>query len=104
MAAITGSPALTTLEDLKAGIDRVLDLRAQAGLGGTFDIAFSSFDRPDPEGDPDGERFRERLAAYEELGVTWLSLGCRGRTLVACQEELAWLAEAVVGPYQRAAA
>jgi probable F420-dependent oxidoreductase len=103
MAAITGSPALTTLDDLKAGIDEVFDLRIQAGLEGKFDIAFASFERPDPEGDPDGERFRERLAAYEDLGVTWLSLGCRGRTLAACQEELAWLAEAVVGPYRRTA-
>jgi probable F420-dependent oxidoreductase len=103
MAAITGSPALTSLDDLKAGIDEVHRLRNEAGLDGNFDIAFASFDRPDPVGDPSGERFRERLAAYEDVGVTWLTLGCHGRTLTACKEELAWLAEAVVGPYHRAA-
>ncbi|HEX4218708.1 MAG TPA: LLM class F420-dependent oxidoreductase [Acidimicrobiales bacterium] len=103
MAAITGSPALTTLDDLKAGIDDVHALRSGAGLTGAFDVAFSPLDRLDPEGDPDGERFRHGLAAYEDIGVTWLSLGCRGRTLVACQEELDWLAEAVIGPYRRGA-
>jgi probable F420-dependent oxidoreductase len=103
MAAITGSPALTSLDDLKAGIDEVHRLRSEAGLDGNFDVAFASFDRPDPVGDPSGERFRERLADYEAVGVTWLTLGCHGRTLTACKEELAWLAEAVVGPYHRAA-
>jgi probable F420-dependent oxidoreductase len=102
MAAITGSPALTSLDDLRAGIDEVHRLRSEAGLGGNFDVAFASFDRPDPEGDPSGERFRDRLAVYEEAGVTWLTLGCHGRTLAACQEELAWLSESVVGPYRRA--
>ena len=102
MAAITGSPALTSVDDLRAGIDEVHRLRSEAGLGGSFDVAFASFDRPDPEGDPSGERFRDRLAVYEEAGVTWLTLGCHGRTLAACQEELAWLSESVVGPYRRA--
>ncbi len=102
MAAITGSPTLTSLDQLRGGIDEVHGLRSDAGLEGGFDVAFASFDHPDPEGDPSGERFRERLADYEEAGVTWLTLGCRGRTLVACQEELAWLSEAVVGPYRGA--
>jgi probable F420-dependent oxidoreductase len=103
MAAITGSPALTSLDDLRAGIGEVHRLRSEAGLDGNFDIAFASFDRPDPVGDASGERFRERLADYEAVGVTWLTLGCHGRTLTACKEELAWLADAIVGPYHRAA-
>jgi probable F420-dependent oxidoreductase len=98
MAAITGSPALTDLETLKAGVAEAHRLRAEAGLEGPFDVAFASFDRVDPEGDPDGSRFLERLAAYEDAGVTWLTLGCRGRSLAACQDELAWLGEHIVGP------
>ncbi len=104
MAKITGSPALTSLDDLRAGIEKVRGLREEAGITTPFDIAFASFDRPDPEGDPSGERFRERLAPYEAAGVTWLTLGCRGRTLAACREELAWLDEAVVRPYRAASA
>jgi probable F420-dependent oxidoreductase len=104
MAKITGSPALSSMEDLTAGIDRVLALRREAEITQPFDIAFASFDRPDPEGDPSGERFRERLVPYEEAGVTWLTIGCRGRSLAACKNELAWLSEAVVRPYRAASA
>jgi probable F420-dependent oxidoreductase len=102
MAQITGSPVLSSLDDLTTGIARVTALRHEAGITEPFDIAFASFDRPDPQEDPSGERFREALVPYEDAGVTWLTLGCRGRTLAACKEELAWLSEAIVLPYRRA--
>jgi probable F420-dependent oxidoreductase len=98
MAAITGSPPLTSLDDLAAGVVEVRRLRTEAGLEGPFDVAFSSFGRPDPEADPDGSAFRQEVQTYAEAGVTWLTLGCRGRSLGACLEELAWLGEAIVAP------
>jgi probable F420-dependent oxidoreductase len=104
MAKITGSPPLTSLDDLRAGIAEAHRLRAEAGRTEPFDIAFSSFGRPDPEKDPDGSRYRAEIDTFAEAGVTWLSLGCRGRTLEACKEELAWLGENVVAPYRQTAA
>jgi probable F420-dependent oxidoreductase len=98
MAKITGSPALTSLDDLRAGVAQVRQLRADHGLEGPFDIAFASFGRPDPEADPDGSRYREQIAEYADAGVTWLTLGCRGRSLGACLDELAWLGENIVAP------
>jgi probable F420-dependent oxidoreductase len=103
MSRITGSPPLTSLDDLRAGIAEVRRLRAEAGRTGPFDIAFSSFGRPDPDTDPDGERYRAQIRDYADAGVTWLSLGCRGRSLPACVDELAWLGEAIVAPYHKAA-
>ena len=100
MAAITGSPPLTSLDDLTAGVVEVRRLRAEAGLEGPFDVAFSSFGRPDPEADPDGSAFRREVQTYAEAGVTWLTLGCRGRSLGACLEELAWLGESIVAPFR----
>jgi hypothetical protein len=75
-------------------------LRADAGRTGPFDIAFSSFTRTDPDQDPDGTRYRHELEAYVDAGVTWISLGCRGRSLEACFDELAWLGDNIVGPYR----
>jgi alkanesulfonate monooxygenase SsuD/methylene tetrahydromethanopterin reductase-like flavin-dependent oxidoreductase (luciferase family) len=104
MARITGSPPLTSLDELKVMIAKVRQLREEAGLDGPFDIAFASFGRPDPEGDPDGHGYREQVAEYADAGVTWLSLGARGRSLAACVDELAWLGEAIVAPLRRAEA
>jgi probable F420-dependent oxidoreductase len=103
MSKITGSPPLTDLDDLKVGIAEARRLRAEAGRTEPFDIAFSSFTRIDPEGDPDGEKYREQISVYADAGITWLSLGCRGRTLDACRDELAWLGKAIVAPYQQSA-
>jgi probable F420-dependent oxidoreductase len=104
MSKITGSPPLTSLDDLRAGIAEVRRLRADAGRTGPFDIAFSSFTRTDPDQDPDGTRYRHELEAYVDAGVTWISLGCRGRSLEACFDELAWLGDNIVGPYRLEAA
>lgn len=101
MSKITGSPPLTSLEELADGIAEVHRLREEAGREGPFDVLFASFGRPDPDGDPDGSRFREQIAAYANAGVTWLSVGCRGRSLGACIDELAWLGQNVVEPFGR---
>ena len=104
MSKITGSPPLTSLDDLRTGIAEVHRLRAEAGRSGPFDIAFSSFGRPDPQGDPDASRFREQIQTYADAGVTWLSIGCRGRSLQACIDELSWLGDNIVGPYRQTTA
>jgi probable F420-dependent oxidoreductase len=101
MSKITGSPPLTSLDDLRAGIVEVKRLRAAAGRGGPFDIAFSSFGRPDPEKDPDGSEYRRQIGDYVDAEVTWLSLGCRGRSLQACFDELSWLGDNVIGRYRQ---
>ena len=36
---------------------------------------------PIPRRDPDGSAFREQVQTYADAGVTWLTLGCRGRSL-----------------------
>jgi probable F420-dependent oxidoreductase len=98
MSKITGSPPLSTLDDLKVAIAHVRELRERSGRTEPFDIASSPFLAPGTD-DPTGERLREAIATVEDLGVTWVSIGVRGRSLQACKDELAWLAEHVVAPY-----
>ena len=35
--------------------------------------------------------------------MTWLSIGCRGRSLQACLDELSWLGDNIAGPYRQTA-
>lgn len=99
MSKITGSPPLEGLEDLNRHIAQVHDLREALGRTEPFDIAAPPF-LPRGTDDPTGEHLREAVTTVEALGVTWVSVGVRGRSLEACKDELAWLAEHVVAPYR----
>jgi len=99
MSKITGSPPLTSLEDLGVAIAEVRRLRDEAGRTGPFDIAAPAFLPPGTE-DPTGQKLRDAIAVIEDMGVTYTSVGVRGRTLQACKDELDRLAEQIVGPYQ----
>lgn len=104
LAAITGTTELDSLDQLAGEIAEVLARRQVAGRTGPFDVGFGAFGMPKPADDPTGDAIREVIAAHEAIGVTWMSLPCRGRSLAACQDELAWLGEHVVAPYRAAAA
>lgn len=103
MAEITGTTTLTTFEQLRDEIADVHGRREEAGRTAEFDIAFGAFGMPGADDDPDGERMREVITEHEDIGVTWMSLPCRGRSLTACQEEIAWLGERVIGPMRATA-
>lgn len=104
MSKITGSPTLTSLEQLREQIAEVHRMRAEAGRTGRFDVAFGSFGHPRREDDPTGDQWRAEIAELEEAGVTHVSIGCNGRSLGACIEELAWLGEHIVSPHRTAGA
>ncbi len=99
LASITLTAELTTIEQLATEIRDVAVRRDDAGVTAPFDIAFSSFGLPSASDDPDGERARQVVRTLENIGVTWMTLPCRGRSLEACRDELAWLGDNVIGPY-----
>ena len=98
LASITGTTELGSLDELASGIREVRERREELGRTGRFDVGFGVLGAPRREDDPEGERMRELVVTVHEAGVTWISLPCRGRTLSACQEEMAWLGERVVAP------
>jgi len=102
LASITGTSTLTSLEQLKSEIDEVNSRRAEAGRTNRFDVAFSAFDLPAPADDRSGEQTLDVIGRHEAIGVTWMSLPCRGRSLSACKDELAYWDETIVGPHRQA--
>jgi probable F420-dependent oxidoreductase len=99
VAKITGTAELTTFEQLAREIDDVARRRQRAGRHGGFDVAAAAFGLPDPADDPDGELARQVVGDHLDIGVTWVSLPCRGRTLDACKAELAWWGDHVVSHF-----
>lgn len=93
MASITGTSPLEDLDQLATGIADVLALREAAGETGPFEIAASGFGAP---GEGDVEAWPEIVARHADVGATWMSLPCRGRSLTACLDEIAWLGEHVI--------
>jgi probable F420-dependent oxidoreductase len=101
LASITLTAELTTIEQLAAEIRDVAARRDSAGISAPFDVAFSSFGLPSASDDPNGDDARAVVQTLEDAGVTWMTLPCRGRSLDACRDELAWLGENVISPYNR---
>ena len=101
LAAITGTAEIDSFDTLAAEIRDVLDRRAKVGRGGAFDIAFGAYGMPSADDDPDGEHMRDVVQRHADIGVTWFSLPVNGRSLGACQEQMAWFGEFVIGPMRR---
>lgn len=100
LAEITGTDELRSSDQLAGWIAEIHRRRADAAVDGPFDVAFSAMAMPGPEA-ADG-LMESAIEEYASIGVTWLSLGCRGRTLAACKEELSWLGEHVIAPHREA--
>lgn len=76
MQARTRTAALETMEDLAAGIARLRQMAGDAGRTDALDVNFVPFGRGMGHRKPlDAAAFREQVAAYADIGVTWLTIG-----------------------------
>lgn len=87
MSPFTRSPVLETDEELKGRIAFARAHAESAGRTAPLDICYSL----DPMAErPDGaERARARIAALEELGVTWLTVGFPATSRASYIDQLA---------------
>jgi len=85
-ASITGTDALTGIEELAVRITDLQRLRRDLGRSGPIDVCFA------PYGPRSGEELIEYLEengrACEEAGVTWISWESSARTLDQCIADL----------------
>jgi probable F420-dependent oxidoreductase len=94
MAKITGTPALETIDELAALVADLRARRAEAG-GRPFDVCFSPFgDRGDVLGW--AKRVHRDLTAYEDAGVTWLTIEPHSRSLEELRSAVAIVADEVI--------
>jgi probable F420-dependent oxidoreductase len=94
MAKITRTPPLTTIEELAALVAEMQAQRSELGKP-PLDVCFSPF------GDPrDVTEFAKRvgadLSAYEDAGVTWLTMEPHARGLSAFRDQVSRLSDGLV--------
>jgi hypothetical protein len=96
MASITRTPPLETVSQLATLVAEV-QLDRTAGGRRPLEICFAPFgDRTEPAAW--AGQIRRDLGAYEDAGVTWLTLEPHARTLADMREAVSLLAEQVIGP------
>jgi probable F420-dependent oxidoreductase len=94
MAKITKTPPLETIEQLADFITDVQAKRAEAG-GEPLDVCFSPFgDRDDV--DSWSKRIKQDLSAYEDAGVTWMTLEPHARSFSELRDAVSKVADVVV--------
>jgi probable F420-dependent oxidoreductase len=95
MAKITRTPPLETVDHLATLVADVQQDRAAAGRP-PLEICFAPFgDRSEPAAW--AEKVRRDLGAYEDAGVTWLTLEPHARTLADLRQAVSILADQVIG-------
>jgi probable F420-dependent oxidoreductase len=85
-AAVTRTPALTSLEELAQAVADVRAARTEAGRDPAFDVCFSPLGAKDVASHV--EHLGQRLGDYEEAGVSWLSYDARARSWDAALHEI----------------
>jgi probable F420-dependent oxidoreductase len=94
MAKITKTPPLETIDELTALIADVQARRAKVG-GEPLDVCFSPFgDRGDLPGWT--KQVRQDLPAYEDAGVTWLTIEPHARSLSEFRDAVARVSDEVI--------
>jgi hypothetical protein len=94
MAKITKTPPLETIDELTALIADVQARRAKTG-GEPLDVCFSPFgDRGDLPGWT--KQVRQDLPAYEDAGVTWLTIEPHARSLSEFRDAVARVSDEVI--------
>lgn len=91
MSKVTGTPALETIEQLRGLVSDVQQRRADQGRP-PLDICFAPFGE---RGDPLAwaRRIRRDLPAYEEAGVTWLSIEPHAHSLSELRQAVGGFAD-----------
>jgi hypothetical protein len=103
MAAITRTPALTSIEDLGTQISAVSEQRAARGRGG-LNVAFTPFEGAQTRRGTMADfcdALVPSLERYADAGVTWLTIEPTSRSFDAFQADLALLAERLDGRIQK---
>lgn len=84
---------LESLDQLAAWIRELQAEREELGRLAPADVMYMVLDA-DPRAEPD--RYLERVQQLADIGVTWLSLGVRGRTVAEVTDRLAEVGEGVL--------
>ena len=80
-AQVTGTPALTTVDDLAAQIAQLDDARMAAGRSTRLDVCFGPGRRSAVNrGDASEAELEDELASYKDAGVTWLTVPSKAKT------------------------
>jgi probable F420-dependent oxidoreductase len=85
-AAVTRTPALTSLDELAQAVQDVREARTAAGRDPAFEVCFSPLGAKDVESHV--EHLAQRLGDYEQAGVSWLSYDARARSWGAAVREI----------------
>jgi probable F420-dependent oxidoreductase len=96
-ARITGTPALESIDSLAADVATVQAARADLGKA-PLDIAFAPFEKDLLRQGRTAEfcsGLRRRLSAYEDAGVTWLTIEPASRTFADFRDEVGRLGDLV---------
>jgi len=97
LRARTRTAALETMDDLAAGIRRLRALADEAGRRDAIDVNFVPFGRGmDHRRALDAAAFREQVAAYAAIGVTWLTIGMPTASPEAYTDAVAAFGEEVI--------
>jgi probable F420-dependent oxidoreductase len=87
---------IANLDDLRAKIDRLRDLRASAGRQDAFDICMGPQQPMRECTAAEADRWINDLGVLAELGVTWSGCGVPHPSRAAFIENLQWLGEEVL--------
>jgi probable F420-dependent oxidoreductase len=94
-SAVNKTTSITTVERLAHRISEAQARRAELGKP-PLEVCFTPFERAIRDPQASFEATAEALAAYEEAGVTWLTIVPRARTLDDLHDEAALFADLVI--------
>jgi probable F420-dependent oxidoreductase len=100
MAAITGTPALETVEQLAEQVAAMQEQRRAAGAG-PLDVTFSPFENEAwRAGGADGfaAALHGRVGAYTDAGVSWLTVEPASRSFADFRADVGRLSDALLDP------
>lgn len=88
--------AVHSMQDFHDKIARIMELRAEHGRTGRFEIATMTPYYPEGRTESDAERLRESLKVLAEAGVTWMNVNIHAHSRQHYYDELAWLSENII--------
>lgn len=88
--------AVTSVEDLKERLGRILEVREASGRTGTFDVAAGPPIRIDWKGKSSPQEYIDGIGELVEGGVTWISAEAPHRNRSQYIEDVLWYGEEVI--------
>jgi probable F420-dependent oxidoreductase len=93
---VTSGASAGSLDDLKAKMARVRELRGELGKTGPFEFAASTSLLPKSVDRADVGKYRDAVDAMDKLGLSCLNLSLYSPSRAAYLENLAWLSEEII--------